>query len=128
MTYDFEKKEAVAEAEHKKELENQELIAAEKSRKQRLVLILVSSFLLLVVLFAGFIFRSLRITRKQKQVIEVQKQLVEQQKQEVEHQKIIVEEHQKAIIDSITYARRIQRSLLPTEKYIEKAINRLRKS
>jgi len=128
MTYDFEKKEAVAAAEHKKELENQELIADEKSRKQRLVLILVSCFLVLVVLFAGFVFRSLRITKKQKRIIELQKEIVEQQKQEVEQQKTIVEEHQKEIIDSITYARRIQRSLLPTEKYIDKNLNRLMSS
>jgi len=39
-----------------------------------------------------------------------------------------VEEHQKEIIDSITYARRIQRSLLPTEKYIDKNLNRLMSS
>lgn len=36
MTYDFEKKEAVATAEHKKELENQNTLAEEKSRKQKL--------------------------------------------------------------------------------------------
>ena len=59
--------------------------------------------------------------------MKLQKNVVEQQKQEVELQKNIVEEHQKEIIDSITYARRIQRSLLPTEKYIEKNMNRLRK-
>lgn len=127
MSYDFEKKEAVAEAEHKKELENQELIADEKSRKQKIVLALVSCFLLLVLLFAGFIFRSLRITRKQKSIIEEQKSIVEKQKQEVELQKNRVEEHQKEIIDSITYARRIQQSLLPTEKYIEKQLTRLMK-
>ena len=34
----------------------------------------------------------------------------------------------KKIIDSITYARRIQRSLLPTEKYIYKSLSRLKKS
>lgn len=125
MTYDFEKKEAVAEAEHKKEMENQELIAGEKSRKQRLILLLVSFFLLVVVIFAGFIFRTLRVTKKQKDIIEEQKSLVELQKSEVELQKIKVDEHQKAIIDSITYARRIQRSLLPTDKYIEKNLERL---
>jgi hypothetical protein len=38
-----------------------------------------------------------------------------------------LEEKQKEIIDSITYARRIQKSLLPTEKYIENTINRLNK-
>lgn len=127
MTYDFEKKEAVAQAEHKKELENQELIANEKSRKQKIVIWFVICGLVLVVLFAGFIFRSLRITRKQKSIIEEQKRIVETQKQEVELQKIMVEEHQKAIIDSITYARRIQQSLLPTEKYIERSMERLNK-
>ena len=127
MTYDFEKKEAVATAEHKKELENHQTLAEEKSRKQKIVLFFVSCFLFLVLLFAGFIFRSLRVTRKQKDIIQEQKNIVEQQKQEVEHQKLLVEEHQKEIIDSIYYARRIQRSLLPTEKYIEKNINRLKK-
>ena len=77
-------------------------------------------------MFAGFIFRSLRTTRKQKELIEQQKELVEFQKLEVEQQKLIVEEHQKEIIDSITYARRIQQSLLPTEKYIENSFKRLR--
>ena len=128
MNYDFDKKEAVAQAEHKKELENQELISEEKSRKQRLVLLLVSCFLFIVIVFSGFVFRSLRITRKQKEIIELQKILVEEQKLEVELQKHKVEEHQREIIDSITYAMRIQRALLPTEKYIEKNMNRLRKS
>ena len=100
----------------------------EKSRKQRLVLLLVSCFLFIVIVFAGFVFRSLRITRKQKEIIELQKILVEEQKLEVELQKHKVEEHQREIIDSITYAMRIQRALLPTEKYIEKNMNRLRKS
>lgn len=125
MNYDFEKKEAVAKAEHKKELEKQELVADEKSRKQTVVILFVVAGLLLVLVFSGFIFRSLRITRKQKSIIEKQKNIVEQQKQEVELQKIIVEEHQKEIIDSIMYARRIQRSLLPTDRYIERNLKRL---
>jgi hypothetical protein len=36
-----------------------------------------------------------------------------------------IEEKQKDIIDSLTYARRIQHSLLPTEKYIDKCITKL---
>ncbi len=127
MTYDFEKKEAVAQAEHKKELESQQVLADEKSIKQKIVLVLVSCFLILVLVFAGFIFRSLRITRKQKDIIEQQRDVVEIQKKEVEEQKLMVEEHQKSIIDSITYARRIQRSLLPTEVYIDKQLKRLNK-
>lgn len=127
LTYDFEKKAAVADAEHKKELENQEALAEEKSRKQTLILLFVGGSLLLVLLFAVFVFRSLRITRKQKDLIEKQKDLVERQKQEVEKQKQLVEEHQKEIIDSFMYARRIQRSLLPSDSYIERAMSRLKK-
>ncbi|MBA3970653.1 MAG: tetratricopeptide repeat protein [Bacteroidetes bacterium] len=128
MTYEFEKKEAVAETEHNKELENQEELSEEKSRKQRIIIAFVICGLLLVIVFAGFVFRSLRVTRKQKELISEQKELVEEQKLEVEQQKNRVEEKQKEIIDSINYARRIQQSLLPTEKYIEKNLKRLQKN
>lgn len=46
---------------------------------------------------------------------------------EVLLQKEIIEEKNKDITASITYAKRIQQSLLTTEKYIEKNINRLKK-
>lgn len=39
---------------------------------------------------------------------------------EILHQKHLIEEKQKEVIDSIRYAKRIQTSLLPTEKYIER--------
>lgn len=114
LKYDFEKKEAIADATHKTELKNEKQISAEKNRKQNLIIVFIITGLLLVIIFSGFIFKSLRITRKQKNIIE--------------KQKMIVEEHQKEIIDSITYARRIQRSLLPTEKYIERNLTRLKKT
>ncbi len=106
MTYDFEKKEAVAEAEHQKEIENQKILAEEKSRKQNLIIAFVVIGLLLVLVFTGFIFKSLRVTRKQKDVIQ--------------HQKYLVEEHQKEIIDSITYAKRLQQAILPSSEEIKK--------
>jgi len=40
---------------------------------------------------------------------------------------IIIEEKNKDILDSIRYAKRIQNSLLPTEVYIENALNRVMK-
>ena len=92
---------------------------AEK-KKQNLVLLLVSCVLILVFVFALFIFRSLKITRKQKTVIELKKK-------ETEEQKRIIEEKNKDIIDSIHYAKRIQQALLPTEKYIAKKLNSLTK-
>ena len=79
-----------------------------------------------MIVLAGFIFRSLQTTRKQKYIIEIQKVAVERQKLEVERQKIIVEEHRKDMIDSITYAKRIQMALLPSERYINKNLRRLK--
>ncbi|MBP7808430.1 MAG: hypothetical protein KA163_03995 [Bacteroidia bacterium] len=51
-----------------------------------------------------------------------------QQKKKANHliteQKKLVEEKQKEILDSIKYAQRIQQSLLPTEKYIERNLKK----
>jgi tetratricopeptide (TPR) repeat protein len=46
----------------------------------------------------------------------------------ISEQKLILEEKQKEILDSIRYAKRIQSSLLPTEKYIEKSLTRLKRN
>lgn len=95
MNFEFEKKETVTKAEYE----------ADKKQK-KIVIWSVFGGLLLVVVFAGFIFRSLRITNKQKQIIE--------------QQKALVEEHQKDIIDSITYAKRLQEAILPPLDFVKK--------
>jgi len=45
----------------------------------------------------------------------------------IQHQKNIVDEKNKEITDSITYAKRIQDASLPTENYIQKNMERLKK-
>jgi tetratricopeptide (TPR) repeat protein len=112
MTYDFEKKEAVENAEREKELENQKLLAGERNLKQTIIIIFIAGILIAAVIFLFLMFKSLRLTRKQKQLIDEQKQ--------------IVEAKQKEILDSIHYARRIQFSLLPGEVYINKNLLRLK--
>jgi len=109
MQYEFDKKEA----EVKLEQEKKDAISKAEKRKQQIVILLVTIVLLLVIFFAIIVTRSLRVTKRQKVVIE-------KQKEQVEHQKQLVEEKQKEIIDSINYARRIQQSILPSEKYISK--------
>ena len=109
LNYQFEKKEAASKA----ETDKQAAVTTAESKKQRFVLILVSCILLLVLIFASFILRALRITGKQKKLIE--------------KQQLIMEEKQKEILGSIHYAKRIQTSLLPTTKYIERTLNRLMK-
>jgi hypothetical protein len=54
--------------------------------------------------------------------------LLRSQNREIEQKKTIIEEKQKEILDSIQYARRIQRSLLPGENYIQKELFRLNKN
>ena len=51
LNYEFDKKEAVGNAEHKKEMESQQLIADEKSRKQNVIMFSVISCLLIVVFY-----------------------------------------------------------------------------
>lgn len=102
MNYDFEKKEAVTKA----EFDNEKKLADAATKRQRIISIFVSSGLILVLIFAVFIFRSLRITRNQKKVIE--------------SQKAIVEEHRKDMIDSITYAKRLQEAILPPLELVQK--------
>lgn len=114
--YESDKKEAAMQAQQEKERE----VAAAESKRQKVIIFSVILGLLFSVLFGGFIFRSLRITRKQKVLIEEQKTMVEQQKKEVESQKHLVEEKQKEIIDSITYAKRLQEAILPPLDLVKK--------
>ena len=108
MNYEFDKKEAATKAEHEKEM----AVADAEKKKQQIVIWSVIGGLILVIVFAGFVFRSLRITRKQKKIIELQKN-------EVDKQKEIVEKQKEKIVDSINYAQRIQQSILMEESEIQ---------
>lgn len=83
------------------------------AEEQKVITYSVFAGLMLGLLFAIFVFNRLRITCKQKEVIETQKELVEQK--------------QKEVIESIKYAKRIQQSLLPSEKYIARNLQHLNK-
>jgi tetratricopeptide (TPR) repeat protein len=122
LKYEYEKQAAADSVAHVKETEikNAELakqhaeIRAKKNQQYGLF-----AGLSLVIIFAGFMYNRFKVTQKQKLIIE-------EQKMRVEEQKSIVEEKQKEILDSIHYARRIQKAQLPNEKFIIKSIERLR--
>ncbi len=119
MTYDFEKKEAIAKVEQKEEIKNQKIIAAAKNKKQVLIITFTCCGLLFLLIISYFIYGSLKKTKKQKTIIE-------HQKAEVELQKEISIVKQNEVLDSIHYAKRIQQALLPQEKYIKSHVNRLK--
>ena len=87
--YEYEKQQVLKDAEHQKEL----AVAEEEKKQQRIVSYAVGLGLLLVAIFSVIIFNRLRVTRKQK---------------------IIIEQKNKHITDSINYAKRIQDSILPS--------------
>lgn len=109
MNFDFEKKEAATKAEQDKKdtISKAELKQKEQERNYFILGFILVAFL------AALIFRGYKQKQKANEIISIQK--------------ILVEEKQKEILDSIHYAKRIQHSLLPTEKYIEKSMTRLLK-
>lgn len=102
MNFEFGKKEEAA----KLEQEKQKVLAAAESKKQKIVIGGVSGILLLVLGFALFAYRS--YLQKQRANVEISMQ------------KEIIEEKQKEIIDSITYAKRIQTAIMATEEEMQK--------
>ncbi len=100
-------------AKEKTDQEKKDLIAFQEKKKAGQILILVLCVLLLAFIFSGYIFYSLRTTRKQKLIIEVKNH-------ETEEQKKIIEEKNKDITDSIYYAKRIQNALLREEEHVSK--------
>jgi len=108
MSYEFEKKEAALQAEQEKK----EAIAQADKKRQQLFFLLICCVAVAIAIITVLVFRSLRITQAQKRIIEQQKEMVE--------------EKQREVMDSIRYAKRIQQSLLPNEKYIDKQLGRLK--
>jgi serine phosphatase RsbU (regulator of sigma subunit) len=99
--HNYEKQKTIDDAEHQKQL----AIEHEVKNKQKVIIYAGILVLLLVVIFSVIIFNRLRVTKKQKIVIEEQKELVEEKNQE--------------IMDSITYAKRIQNAILPPAKVVK---------
>jgi hypothetical protein len=87
-------------------------IDAARSRRLRMAIMFLCGFLVITAIFLAYVYRSY-LNRKKINVA------ITQQKQQVE-------EKQKEIMDSIYYARRIQTSLMVSEKYIAQRLNKQR--
>mgnify|MGYP000944225825 CR=1 FL=1 len=104
MQYEFDKKEALT----KEEQSKKDAITATEKQRNKIILIFGAILLVLIALFAMFMYNRFRITRKQKRVIEIKER-------ETQEQKHVIEEKHKEITDSINYAERIQRSFMATK-------------
>jgi serine phosphatase RsbU (regulator of sigma subunit)/tetratricopeptide (TPR) repeat protein len=102
MNFSFEKSRALDNAER---LKNEAIY--EEDRKRKMIIIYsAAAFIVLSLLFLGFVFNRYRVSQRQKA-------LIAEQKSEVEKQKSLIEEKNKSITDSINYAKRIQSAILP---------------
>ncbi len=88
-----------------KDKEKQEAISLTEKKKQKIIIGSVTTGLILVMVFALFIFRSYRQKQKDNIEITLQKQIIEIKNTEVR--------------DSITYAKRIQTAILPSDKMMK---------
>ncbi|RLD22997.1 MAG: hypothetical protein DRI54_07905 [Bacteroidetes bacterium] len=106
--YEYEKQKVIDDA------ENDKLLAIEKEEKekQQIITATTAGGLGLVMVFLFFVYNRLKVTRKQKTVIEEQKEKVEKQRDVIEHT-------HKEITDSIEYAKRIQGAILPPARIVK---------
>ncbi|MGZ4117047.1 MAG: tetratricopeptide repeat protein [Bacteroidia bacterium] len=114
--FEVEKKEA----ELKAKSDAEESVNAVEKKRQQLIIYSVAGVLLIVIIFSVLLYKRFRLANKQKQIIEEQKVLVDKAYDELQ-------EKNKEVMDSIYYARRIQSSLLTSEKYIKNNLTRLMK-
>ena len=86
----------------------------QEKKRQNIILISVGVVLILMIIFSLLVVRAYQLKKRANK--------------EITQQKRIIEEKQKEMLDSIYYARKIQRSLLPREAFVEKILNKLNKS
>jgi serine phosphatase RsbU (regulator of sigma subunit) len=104
--YKTEKKQTEIELLNKDKIIQQTKIDNQQTQRNGFIIGLILLIVLIIFIYKSYL---------QKQKANV---LITKQKHEVEHQKHIVEEHQKEIVDSIHYAKRIQSALLANEEFV----------
>lgn len=123
--FEYEKQKEIDDLENEKRIE----LERKEKERQRVITYAISGGLLLITGFLIFVFNRLRVSRRQNQIIASQKQEVETQKEEIENQKHQVElahaqleRKNEEVMDSITYARRIQKAILPPNSIVKKLL------
>jgi tetratricopeptide (TPR) repeat protein len=112
MQYDFDKQQAADSIKNTEHVKQEQLKHDQEIQQQRIYTYGgVLGFVLMLIVAAV----SLNAYRQKKRTNVI-----------IIEQKLLVEQKQKEVLDSIHYARRIQQSLFPTERYMERTLERLR--
>jgi len=111
INYEFEQKEN----ESKLKEQKKELIQAQEEKKKNIIITAISIGMSLAVLFLIYIYSRFRVIKKQKQLIEDQKRIVDHQKEELINFNDALSSKNDQITDSISYAKKIQKAVLPSQ-------------
>jgi len=110
----------------KKDLEIRKLkdLQQEIDKRHKLTLVFITIIVFFLLIFLIFYINRYKIITKQKLQILQQNEILEQnyielqqKNKQIQEQKAIIEQKNKDIVDSITYAKRIQQTLLPNPSY-----------
>lgn len=108
IEFDTERQKLTIEA-----LEKEAALRDEADALKDLILYISIGALFIALLLAAFLYNRFKVTRQQKNLISEQKSVLQEQKE-------LVEEKNKEIIDSITYAKRLQEAILPPVEVMHK--------
>ena len=106
--YEYEKQRAIDDAMH----DNLMSIKQEEKEKQQIIIYAIAGGLSLLGIFLIFVVNRLQVTRKQKTQIENQKMVLEEAHEELSQKN-------REILDSINYAKRIQKAILPRDNLVK---------
>lgn len=119
--FEAEKKEKeIALLQASKKANELELLLRESSiSKQKRTIIIIAIVLLASIIIGILILNRYKLKQRAFRLLEIKNDKINTQKE-------LIEEKQKEILDSIYYAKRIQQSLMPTDKYLGRNINKLK--
>jgi serine phosphatase RsbU (regulator of sigma subunit)/Tfp pilus assembly protein PilF len=131
-SYELDKKDAEIQI-----LEQRSEIEKLRDRRQKIIILSTGIVGILLLLLVVFIYNRLQFTRKTKakikeqrdeietqiDEIEAQRDEIEAQRDELEIQRDTVVNQKNEILDSITYAEKIQAAMLPPEQYFQEILN-----
>ena len=105
-----------------KEFQSKVRLQEAKQRNTYIIILSLTLFLILVIISSVFIFKQLREKKKAYNLLEKSNLQIIEQKGEIEKQRDIVTKQKTKITDSILYAQRIQKAVLPPIQKIEKVL------
>jgi len=99
--------------------ESQLALSETKIKDKKNLIIVVSIIVILLMLFSGIVYFRYKESVKQKQIIAEQKEQVDIAFNQLDEKKVELEKKNTEIMDSINYAKYIQKALLPNKESIE---------